>query len=249
MLPFAFVALAWYLLRTRTLPRGWLGALLAFLGFANGLAPWAVHTAMLYGEPTPVVDSVYLHLWIGNNPQATGGPLSEDALPPRLAARMREVPSDRQPQRYGLLAREAAEEWRRNPEASLRRRAWAALAFWTGERFLTDPEHRLTETVPGVGPEWLSMAPTVLLGWLLAVAALALLGWRWTYAWRRESMPAMLAVVLAPLPYVLGHAEALHGARLPLDGILICYAAFALLCLLPGVRQPLLDGPQASAPE
>ena len=62
---------------------------------------------------------------------------------------------------------------------------------------------------------------------------LAFLGWRWTYSWRKESMLLTLALIWVPLPYLLGHAEALHGARLPLDGVLLGYAAFALICLLP----------------
>ncbi len=80
LLPFAFVALVWFLLRSRTLARGWLCALLAFLGFANGLAPWAVRNVQVFKEPVPIVDSVYLHLWIGNNPKATGGPLTPAML-------------------------------------------------------------------------------------------------------------------------------------------------------------------------
>jgi hypothetical protein len=32
---------------------------------------------------------------------------------------------------------------------------------------------------------------------------------------------------------LLSYAEALHGPRLPLDGILLCYVAFALVCLAP----------------
>ena len=39
LLPFAFVGLAWFLLRSRRQPSGWLGALLAFLGFVIGVAP------------------------------------------------------------------------------------------------------------------------------------------------------------------------------------------------------------------
>src|SRR5262249_41175347 len=80
LLPFAFVALAWFLLRSRTLTRGWLCALLAFLGFLNGLAPWTFRNWQLSSEPLPIVDSTYYHLWIGNNPHATGGPESDEAL-------------------------------------------------------------------------------------------------------------------------------------------------------------------------
>jgi hypothetical protein len=46
-----------------------------------------------------------------------------------------------------------------------------------------------------------------------------------------------------PLPYLLGHAEALSGPRLPLDGVLLCYAAFVLVALVPGQGRDLLAGP------
>ena len=63
---------------------------------------------------------------------------------------------------------------------------------------------------------------------MLVLLLLAGLGWRWSYAWQRPSMPASLAVVWIPLPYLLSHAEALSGPRLPLDGVLLCYAALWL---------------------
>ena len=59
-------------------------------------------------------------------------------------------------------------------------------------------------------------------------------------------MPLSLAAIWIPLPYVLGHAEALSGPRLPLDGVLLCYAAFALACLLPA-RWRLWAGESAVA--
>jgi hypothetical protein len=46
-------------------------------------------------------------------------------------------------------------------------------------------------------------------------------------------MPSSLALIWIPLPYVLSHAEALQGPRLPLDGILLCYAAFAIVYVIP----------------
>jgi hypothetical protein len=61
-------------------------------------------------------------------------------------------------------------------------------------------------------------------------------------------MPAVLAMIWIPLPYVLSHAELLSGPRLPLDGVLLCYTAFALLCFWPGLRRYLLDGAKAVTP-
>ena len=94
-------------------------------------------------------------------------------------------------------------------------------------------------------PEVEADVPLVLLSFLLAVLALGFLGWRWSYGWRWESIPAMLAMVWVPLPYILSHAESLSGPRLPLDGVLICFAAFALCSLVPGVNGTLLDPPDS----
>jgi 4-amino-4-deoxy-L-arabinose transferase-like glycosyltransferase len=234
LLPFAFVAVVWFLLRTRTLPRGWLAALLAFLGFANGLAPWTVRNLQVYGEPIPVADSAYLHLWVGNNPKATGGPLPAEALSPERAAELRKIV--RQPERYAHMGTWVREEVRDHPVETLRRRANAALMFFFGARWFQDGSLAERTPVAEEGmPRWLEDAyPMALQASLLALLFLALLGWRWSYLWRYEALPATLAVLWVPLPYVLGHAEALSGPRLPLDGVLLCYAAFALACLLPG---------------
>ena len=89
-----------------------------------------------------------------------------------------------------------------------------------------------------------AFSPGILQGTLLALFALGdFLGWRrWSYGWRKESMPASLAVIWIPLPYILGHAESLSGPRLPLDGVLLCYAAFAAACMIPGVGGYLFRG-------
>jgi len=46
-------------------------------------------------------------------------------------------------------------------------------------------------------------------------------------------MPSSLAMIWIPLPYILSHAEAPSDPRLSLDGVLLCYTAFALAYLLP----------------
>ena len=117
LLPLSFVALLWFLLRCRSLPRGWLFALLATLGFANGLAPWILRNYQATGELIPVVDSLYLHLWIGNNPQAGGGPQSEEVLLRTLAEARKESSGNLadmpQSRRYEELAGEVWQEIRR----------------------------------------------------------------------------------------------------------------------------------------
>ena len=63
-------------------------------------------------------------------------------------------------------------------------------------------------------------------------------------SWRHAALPSSLAVLWIPLPYLLGHAEALAGPRLPLDGVLLTYAAFALACLFPPVGKPRRKEPR-----
>ena len=97
-------------------------------------------------------------------------------------------------------------------------------------------------------PDWLAASyPAILYGCLLGMLALGLLVWRWTYGWRAQAMPSSLALIWVPLPYVLSHAEALQGPRLPLDGILLCYAAFALIYLIPLIGSVLWPGPSTQA--
>jgi 4-amino-4-deoxy-L-arabinose transferase-like glycosyltransferase len=241
LLPFGFVAVAWFLLRSRVVPRGWLCAVVGFLGFATGLAPWAVRNWQVFHEPVPVVDSAYLHLWAGNHEGATGGPPDEAAWRQLPAAELAPLP---QPQRYARLAPLVAEEVRTQPAETIQRRLRAALYFLFGERWFRDG--RLAEARTGdeaAMPGWLANAyPVALPAVLLGMFGLAFLGWRWTYGWRAESMPASLAVIWIPLPYILSHAGALAGQRLPLDGVLLTYAAFALACAVPGTSRYLLGG-------
>jgi hypothetical protein len=249
LLPFGFVALAWFLLRSRTVPRGWLCAVVGFLGFATGLAPWAVRNWQVFHEPVPVVDSAYLHLWAGNHEGATGGPASEGAWQSLPRADLAPRP---QPERYARLAPLVIEEVRAHPVETMQRRLRAGLYFLFGERWFRDGRlaEDLTQGEAGM-PGWLAGSyPAALHAALLVMFGLGLLGWRWTYGWRFESMPAALAAVWIPLPYILGHAEALSGPRLPLDGVLLCYAAFALACAVPGVSRHLLGGSayRAAAP-
>jgi 4-amino-4-deoxy-L-arabinose transferase-like glycosyltransferase len=244
LLPFAVVAAAWFLLRSRALPRGWLCALLAFLGFVNGLAPWAVRNFQVFGEPVPIVDTAHLHLWVGNNPHANGGPATDSMLATAPGDELAKV--SRQPERYARLGSRAWEEVHNHPAETLRRRLQAFLAFFVGADWLRDGT--LAEAVPGEGemPERLAGTyPVVLQGTLLALLLLGLLGWRWSYGWRWEAMPSSLALIWIPLPYLLSHAEALSGPRLPLDGVLWSYAALAIVCLIPGVGGLLFDGGQA----
>src|SRR5439155_5458382 len=251
MLPFAFVGLIWFMFRCRTLQRGGLYAFLAFLGFANGLAPWTIRNFQKMGDLAPIADSAYLHLWIGNNPHATGGPLSAQEMQKALTELAQEdtqfAPDElaKRPQeaRYRKLSAPVLAEVRANPGPTLRRRLGAALAFGLGEDYFR--KGRLFEeggAGAGTSIEKTSLE-AMLAGALAAMFLLGLLGWRWSYGWRRLAMPASLGLIWVPLPYLLGHAEALHGPRLPLDCGLLTYAAFALMCMAATVGGFLFHGP------
>ncbi len=256
LLPFAIVALLWFLLRCRTVRRGWLCALLAFLSFGNALAPWIIRDYKVFKDLVPVVDSAFLHLWEGNNPRANGGPQTDEMMLEALAeARGQDIKavSDEwklpQKERYDRLAGEVLKQVQNDPAGTLRRRLQAGLVFMFGEEWL---KHgvlwRNSSTERPDMPDWLGASyPALLYGSLLGMLALGLLGWRWTYGWRSPAMPSSLALIWVPLPYVLSHAEALQGPRLPLDGILLCYAAFAIAYLIPPIGATLWPGAPAQA--
>jgi hypothetical protein len=248
LFPFAVVALLWFLLRCRRLANGWLAAILAFLGFVTGLAPWTLRNFEAFQDVFPIVDSMYFHLWSGNNPRATGGPLDKSVLTQALPRSADELAGMSQPDRYRELARPVVEELQHDPQAALERRLWAGLCFFFGEDWLT--QRKLARAigyqdngetlVRDSGP-----LPLLLVASLLGLLLLGALGWRLTYGWRQTSMPAALAVCWVPLPYILSHGEALSGPRLPLDGVFLCYAAFTLACLVPSLGKTLLQGPSS----
>lgn len=250
LLPVATLAVLWFLLRCRKIPKGWFGALLAFLGFANGLAPWAVRNFQEFGQPVPVADSALLHLWIGNCRLGTGGPMDETTL--RKSIPVEHLPEilaeTNQAQRYTLLGRDLLPEIAEDPNGMIQRRLWSGLYFCFGQdwfkknSFLAKPSSAPPAEHAGL-PEWVvELAPVLLSGSLLGMLSLAVIGWRWSYGWRRPARLATIAAVWLPLPYLLGHADFLSGPRLPLDGVLLCFTAFTLVCLLPGFRADLARG-------
>jgi hypothetical protein len=234
MLPFAVVALLWFLRRSRELPRGWFFALLAVLGFVNGVAPWTVRNYQTFHDVVPIVDSAWLHLWMGNNPGATGAEMDrvgvQMALSKERLDQLRQEPAENR--RYQMLAEDVQQFVRDHPYLAVKSRIKACLYFWLGEKS--------SDQVPDSHSEHFQL---IVNGTMLGMLLLALLAWRWTYPWRTQSGLATLALVLVPLPYIISHAESLWGPRLPLDGLLMCYSAFALVYMLPGLRSQLARGP------
>ncbi|HVS37150.1 MAG TPA: hypothetical protein VMS17_16430, partial [Gemmataceae bacterium] len=251
LLPFAFVGLAWFLLRSRQIAGGWLAALLGFLGFVIGLAPWTVRNVQEFNEPIPIVDSAYLHVWMGNNPYAYGGPVPPEALPDEDRRKLEE--DKKQPERYARLSKFVWEDMQSHPAAVAQHRYQSGLAFFFGAPTQAGPPlMSVVEAAPSTDAKAesnnrsaLGQSAVAFFWTLVAVMALAFLGWRWSYGWHALSTPAALAMFWIPLPYILSHAELLSGPRLPLDGVLLCYASFAILCLVPGVRRYFLEGPKA----
>ena len=106
----------------------------------------------------------------------------------------------------------------------------ATLAFLLGRSWFADENHRPGGAGPNLPIGYSDeQAQTILIGTLLVLFVLGFVGWRLSMTWRQQSRLAALAVFWVPLPYVLSHAEMLSGPRLPLDGVLLCLAAFVLV--------------------
>lgn len=251
LVPFAIVALLWLLRHGRRVQSGWQVGFLAVVGFLLALAPWAQRNFQAFGDVYPVVDSTYYHLWLGNNSKANGGPLTDEVQQAawndarKFDSRLPDLDGLAelaQPARYRQFAHAALAEIASEPDQTIRRRIWSGLYFFFGKDWFTD-QRLARPTTPGVNiataDPWMD---TYLLGSLLLMLLLGVLGWRWTFAWRREARVLALATMWVPLPYILGSAESLAGPRLPLDGVLLVYAAFVLACIAPNGVTTLLRG-------
>ena len=186
--------------------------MLAFVGFVGELAPWTVRNLNLPEPHTvyPVVDSTYLHLWLGNKPNATGGPGLEDAGPP--------------PGSNKEMGEAVLQEFKDNP-AALRRRLWAGLDFFFGEDWFK--EGRLWESNPSrrghtrrVGEDILSCHSVRVAAGTAPVGG-ARLALEFRLAPCRHAFLTGCRMNSSALP-----PESCRGAPglLPLDGVFLCYA-------------------------
>src|SRR5439155_16706443 len=125
-----------------------------------------------------------------------------------------------QARRYARLSADVLKEVSDDPGHTLARRLWAGLYFVFGAAWFQDGSPSLPDD--GTMPAWLGeIFPGLLYTALLGMLLLGVLGWRWSFVWRRQARLTTLAVIWVPLPYLLSHAETLSGPRLPLDGVLI----------------------------
>jgi hypothetical protein len=193
-----------------------------------------VRNYQTFHDVIPVVDSAWFHLWMGNNPAATGAEMDRIAVQLALSKerleQLRQEPAENR--RYQMLAEDVQQFVRDHPDQAVKNRIKAGVYFWLGEK--------TSDQVPGWFGENFHL---IVNGTLLGMLLLALFGWRWTYPWRMQAGLATLALVFVPLPYIVSHAESLWGPRLPLDGLLMCYAAFALVFMVPGLGNRLARGP------
>lgn len=244
--PFAVVAILWFLLRSRELKFGWFYAILAFLGFISGLAPWGVQTYQDRHAPPPVVDAAWARIWEGNNPAATGGPMGADPVEILGPNRYKTLQDATRTDRYEEFTEDVLKEVSERPFETVQRRVVATWYFFTGKGDFSRTGLIDMSRATMLPPEWV---PDALYCTLFGMLFLALIGWRWSYVWRHQSMPLQLAVFWIPLPYILSHADRLHGLRLPLDGPLLCLAALTIGCVLPGLGGRLLRGEEPAAEE
>jgi len=195
----------------------------------------------------PIVDSAWLHLWMGNNPAANGVVPDADVMKSTLGEERYHnlTGMSSQPQRYQTLAQDVVDYVADNPAQAVKQRIWSGLYFVMGEAWFSSPLPGQNLSASGHVPDWLTANYQVIVNSvLLGILLLGLLGWRWTQSWRMRTGLATLAIIWIPLPYLLSHAETLWGPRLPLDGLLLCFTAFAIVYMIPGLRGRLAEGPE-----
>jgi len=228
------VASVWLLLRART-GRGRRVALVAVVwaGAVLTLMPWTVRNCLVFGRFVPLATNGGVHLWVGNNPHATGGSYARDGRPVTDYAPdhiRAEIKGGSEPEISGVFAREAFRWMRRNPGRFLILRARALFYIFFNQDYWMDP------AVFPYNP---------VLKWLtVAMMAAALAGM--VVSWRRWPDSRLLVGVIAfyGLACSLFHADISNRFRLPLEPFLLMFAAgLVTVCLrFVGNRRKSHDG-------
>ena len=78
--PFALVGLLWFVWKSRDLARGWFAALLAVLGFVNGVGPWCVRNYQIFHDGFEVTGNSVIISSINQDAQLEIRPLA-DGIP------------------------------------------------------------------------------------------------------------------------------------------------------------------------
>lgn len=242
LLPLAIVFQLWFFLRCRYVNKGWLCSILTLVGFATGLTPWMLHCYQQFKNPVPIVTSAWLHVWIGNNEFSNGGDYQwrmKNKLDKEL---VKKLETTNQAERYPLLAETVLQEVVNKPIDTFKRRIKAGLQFLLGSNNLSGAASFWPGNKTMTPPEWLR--PLMLIT-MLAMYALVILGWRWSYGWKYSSAPLSLVIYWLPIPYLLSHAGEWHSSRLPMDGVLMILAIIGLVAWLPYFGGKLLQGEEA----
>jgi len=192
--------------------------------------PWTVRNYLAFKRFVPVAAYGGLHLWVGNNPHATGGSYAEtgrpvtEYVPDHILA---EVKGKNEAEISDIFAREAFRWIGRNPGRFLVVRLKALFFTFFNQDYWMDPE------LFGYNPflKWLTVAmmalaiPGAVVSWLKWPASRLLVG-----------IVACYAVV-----YSLFHADVSNRFRLPLEPFLLMFAAALVVTAVRAFRRRLLQ--------
>lgn len=185
------------------------------------VAPWTVRNWRLFKSFVPVATNFGVTLWIGNNPDATGGFYANDGRPvyEHVPATLREKLRGHNEAEQSRIF--AAESWRwmcDHPRHWVELRTKAFGYFWTEENYwLKDAFY---ETNPGQARP----NPALMLLTFAFLAATAL-GIFLTLGRWRELMPIYLLLLTYTTIYTLTHADITNRYRLPLEPWMLVIAS------------------------
>jgi hypothetical protein len=186
------------------------------------LVPWTVRNAIVFGRLIPISSNLKLELWIGNNPDATGGMQNErrESLTEPSGALAKRLEGLGDLDRNDALGQEAWKFIRENPGRFLVLRLKALFYFFCTQSYWLEDDHSLNRI----------LAKTLVIAQSLLAAAGCVLALR-----RRLPYSALLAGCLAAFTavYVVTHADIGDRYRLPIDPLLIFFSVYAISVFWP----------------